>query len=134
MVRHVASWTFQNGAKQSPLNALDMMNAMAFDGVDLEPAKRQPLSRFPLFATGIPTTQLETVSMIDAIKIYNQPSDKVNIEIAECDLKRDSKSRRFSSDVSFTLDWLIKWRLPKRFRRSIKRHSMSNKLDKHLSL
>lgn len=43
MVRHVASWTFQNGGKQSPLNALDMMNAMAFDGVELEPTKRQPL-------------------------------------------------------------------------------------------
>ena len=109
-------------------------DAMTFDGVNLKPTKRQPLSRFPLFATGIPTTQLETVSMVDAIKIYNQPSDKVNTEIAECDLKRDSKSRRFSLDVSFTLDWLIKWRLPKRFRRSIKRHSMSNKLDKHLSL
>lgn len=133
MVRHlmdVSKWR-----KINLLNALDMMNAMAFqDGVDLEPAKRQPLSRFPLFATGIPTTQLETVSMVDAIKIYNQPSDKVNTEIAECDLKRDSKSRRFSLDVSFTLDWLIKWRLLKRFRRSIKSHSLSNKLDKHLSL
>ena len=121
-------------AQNNPLNALDMMNAMAFDGVDLESTKRKPLSRFPLFATGIPTTQLETVSMVDAIKIYNQPSDKVNTEIAECDLKRDSKSRRFSLDVSFTLDWLIKWRLLKRFRRFIKSHSLSNKLDKHLSL
>ena len=70
MVRHVASWTFQNGAKQSHLNALDMMNTMAFDGVDLEPTKRQPLSRSRPFATGIPRTQLETVSIVDAIKIF----------------------------------------------------------------